>query len=65
MATRTLERMFEEEERGKGRTSTPPMSYFIIKAAISPEFLEASCMTYWLEMCHVGTPNFKEGWESE
>lgn len=33
--------MFEEEERGKGRTSTSSMSYFVFKATISPEFLEA------------------------
>lgn len=41
MATVAPAGMFEEEERGKGRTSTSSMSYFVFKATISPEFLEA------------------------
>lgn len=63
MATTAPERMFEEEGGKTDQHSS--VSYFIIKGPIAPEFLEASCMTYWLELCHMYTPRLKEGWENE
>lgn len=64
MATTAPERMFEEEG-GKTEPAFFSRSYFIIKVTISPELLKASYMTYCVELCHMGRPNFKEGWENE